>query len=57
MRAGLAAAGLELVLKLFSASEGYGFELQPTGARESCKRTPHLSRKCLQALPGSAFQL
>ena len=37
-RAGLAASGLELLLKLCSASKEYGFVLQPTGARQRCSR-------------------
>jgi len=39
MRAGLA-AWPQLVLELFSASQRYGFVLQPTGVRESCDRAP-----------------
>jgi len=42
MRAGLAASGPGLVLRLFSHLRGYGFGLQPTGAaRAVAERTYH----------------
>jgi len=54
MRAGLVATGPRLLLKLFSVSRCYGFVLQPTGARPSCKKTPHVPRRAVRAPLGSA---
>ena len=41
MRAGLGALGPRAAFEAIRRLRGYGFVLQPTGARQSCKRTPH----------------
>ena len=61
MRAGLAASGpvqLWLVLRLCSASKGYGFVLQPTGAaRAVTKHRTRINSRAGGLLLGSALSL
>ena len=54
MRAGLAASGPRLLLKLFSASKAYGFVLQPKGARQRCNRCDVSRTACAGAATGGS---